>query len=369
MLNDKNEAIIHQEPNRFNKPNILVRVALDKILTTKEKKIQNFFIRELLQLNQEEYKSNEINTSVSAIVKHLGVKNRSELYQCLDTLSNTTIKFIDSKDRTLTRAKVISGYTRPLCTLLDGLEPCNETKDNLIIRFDTYLTKVILKYSENYAKLDLNDIAKLRITHSITLYENFIKSLGKYTTQLKNISEEELRTLLNLQDKYLDTRVFTQKVIKKCTKEINEKTKIHITFLKRVKIDGMNIYKFKIEQAYKWQFNKFKKCLVENFRTNSFTFKNGEYLFTRREENNTKDLEFLISNAKTYKTISSDLAQGIYQTLYQMAQENINLFIFNFVLNREITKDNNFNDLKFMEDISNIEEVSDFMFKYENTKV
>ena len=141
-------------------------------------------------LNLKQFKTNAINLSVTKISNLLDVTTRTELYKSLNKLRNTDIAFEDEATKTF--AKMISSYTRPK----------NNKNENLTIRFDTDLSDTILRFGDRYAKLDLSDINSLKITHAITLYELFIRSLGTYRSQKLHYTEQELRKYLHLQDKY-----------------------------------------------------------------------------------------------------------------------------------------------------------------------
>lgn len=275
MLNKENEPILKQELEKFNKPHILIKIALNKALTARDKKIYNIFVRELLMLNLKHFKNNEVYLSISKISKTLGITTRTELYKSLEKLRNTDIIFEGDDSKTF--AKMISSYTRPSQT--DNNE---HTTKNLIIRFDTKLTETILKYADKYAKLNLNDINNLKISHAITFYEMFIRGLGTRNYQKQHYTEQELRKYLHLNDKYLDIKLFNQKVVKNSIEDLNNKTHLNIIY-QRVKENNINIYKFEVKQETLYNFNKFKRTILnyECYRDIIFTYKNNEYTFQK----------------------------------------------------------------------------------------
>jgi len=333
MLNKENEPILKQEIEKFNKPHILVKIALDKALTTRDKKIYNIFIRELLMLNLKQFKTNVINLSITKISQLLGVTTRTELYKSLDKLRNTDISF--ENEAIITFPKMISSYTRAK----------NNQKDSLRILFDTDLTDTILKYGNRYAKLDIADINSLKITHSITLYELFIRSLGTYTNQKLHYTEQELRKYLHLQDKYLDIKLFNQKVVKNSIFELNNKTKLKVTY-KRVKENDINIYKFHIKQELVYNFSKFKKTILSNeyYQDIVFKYKNTSYAFYKDLED--KKPQYLIVNARTDKTIVREKAEEIWTYMYELLNKSDKEFIYKFITYRDLDlKDYNSNDL------------------------
>ncbi len=350
MLNKETEPIIKQELEKFNKPHILVKIGLDKALTTRDKKIYNIFIRELLLLNLKQFKNNEIHLSISKISQILGITTRTELYKSLNKLRNTDIIFEDDASKTF--AKMISSYTRPS-------QNNNEySTENLVIRFDTKLTETILKYADKYAKLDLNDINNLKISHSITFYEVFIRGLGTRNYQKQHYTEQELRKYLHLYDKYMDIKLFNQKVVKSSIKELNDKTHLSITY-KRVKEKNVNIYKFEVRQEVFYNFNKFKKTIIDNeyYRDITFTYKNNEYTFQKDLDD--KKPQYLIVNNRTYKTLPREKAEEIWGFMYELLNKDITEFVYRFItykdldlkdFSREELDENDNEELLFFED-------------------
>jgi hypothetical protein len=353
MLNKENEPILKQELEKFNKPHILIKIALNKALTARDKKIYNIFVRELLMLNLKHFENNEIYLSISKISKTLRITTRTELYKSLEKLRNTDIIFEGYNSKTF--AKMISSYTRPSENNSDEYKA-----ENLTIRFDTKLTETILKYADKYAKLDLNDINNLKISHAITFYEMFIRGLGTRNYQKQHYTEQELRKYLHLNDKYLNIKLFNQKVVKNSIEELNNKTHLNITY-KRVKENNAHIYKFEIKQETLYNFNKFKRTILnyECYQNIIFTFKNNEYTFQKDLDD--KKPQYLIVSTKTYKTQTTERAEEIWSFMYELLNKNINEFIYRFILfNNLDLQDFNFNEF----DDNDIEETKLFQDNY-----
>lgn len=368
MLNNSNESIIKQEPKKFNKPNLMIKIAQDRSLTARDKKIYNIFIRELLSLNLQEFKNNEITLSISKLSKLLGVKYRNDLYESIENLMKTMITFEDEniqKRGTFlkTRAVMISSYTRPIETLLDYDENDEYSNENLIIRFDTKLTKTILRYADKYAKLDLTDINSLKVSHAITLYEIFVRSLGIRSYQKVHYTEQELRKYLHLNDKYENTSEFNRTVIKKSIDEINKKTKLSISYKREKNSNKENVYKFEVNQDYRFSFNKFKKTIIEHYRDFSFRYKNNEYIITRDLDD--KNAKYLIAYAQTYKTLQKEKAEEIYQFMYEILNRDSVEFVYKFISMKNLN-DTDFNRQEI--DRNDLDEANLFFQRYEETK-
>lgn len=328
MLNNKDTSIILQEPSKLNKPHVLIKIGLSKDLNTRAKKVYNILVRKLLTHNLEEFNTNVINTNVRELSKILNTSTKNELYESLNELLDCTMTFqekylkeeeeeeviIDNstkrRNQSTTSVKLVSSITR------------NDIDDNIVIRFDTYLTSKILEYSDRYAKLDLEDLNALKNTYAITLYEIFIKALATFEHKTIVMNEKDLRHFLNVKDKYEDIRDFNKCVINKAIEEINKKTKISVT-CKREKIDNIHTYKFELNQNYVVSFKKFKRALELYFVDKEFTYKKNNYIILKLID---KD-KYLLSSSLTMKTKLTSKAKEIYEYLYSTYLANPKYFI------------------------------------------
>ena len=362
MLNKKNESIIKQEQNVLNKPNVLIKIALNNELSARDKKIYNYIIREFLLLNYDEFISNKINIKLKDLSDFLGITTKNDLYKSLDKFLDTRINFTNEieKEKRLCKSNMISGYTMPSESREEW--ETNTTKGYITIELFSFLTKTIIKYSNQYSKLDFVDINSLKVSHAITMYENFIRTLGTYSFQKKNYSENELRDMLCLNNKYKNIKQFNQHVIKKSIDEINKNTKINVNF-KRVKDKEtkQNIYKFEINQNYRYSFNKFKKCIINNYRDLTFQYKKNEYTITKDLDE--KNAKYLLVNAITYKTIREEKAKEIWEYMFQILNENPRAFGYKFITYKNLNEKYNAEDV----DENDIYDYLDFLEKYENT--
>ena len=361
MLNKENESIIKQEQKKLNKPHILIKIAHDRELAARDKKVYNIFIRELLTLNLKEYKNNEITMTLVELSKKLGVSTKNDLYKSIERLMKTLIRVEEVKgDKVFkTVSTMISSYTKP--KEIDDDFP--DIIDKLVIRFDTKLTRLILKNADKYAKLDLEDMSKLKISHALTLYEIFIRTLGTYKHQKVNYTEKELRTFLSLENKYLNIRDFTKAVIKKSINELNNKTQLDITFKREKNENKENVYKFEINQNYIYSFNRFKKCVIENYK--ELTFKYGKLELTISKDLEDKKSKYLIMNARTYKTLPEEKAKEIWNHLFELLNKDYREFTYLFL----IEKDLNIKEIDKEDMDLYFEEAELFMSRYLETTI
>lgn len=328
----KQEIIIYQETNKFNKPNVLIDIGVSNQLTLKEKKVYNILLRQLLDQNIEDYQTNKIKTTIIDLCRELGIKNRNEIYQLLEKLSDTKIKF----DHLFEDGKVYKWN----CKLISGFGIEKKRNDSVVVSFDQFLSNEILKHNDRYTKLDLVQINQLSVTHSITLYEMFRKTICNYQEQYKNFNEQELRTKLGLQDKYLDIKDFNKKVINKSIDDINMSTFLKIELLEiqrpntKKNPSDDRIYKFKIKQGeVPISFSKFRDNL-QRLDSNKLTFKQGKRVYTLDYQLlNDKEYDDKNKNSKKYwlnengNTIESKKAQKIYESLYSEFCKNTIEFI------------------------------------------
>jgi len=376
MLNNEDEAILKQEHGRLNKPHLLIKISQNRELTARDKKVYNIFLRELLNQNLKEIKTNEIRLSISQVSKLLGVTTRNKLYDSIENLMNTIITFEEDYTQDWskkipklmkTRAVMVSSYSRPVESLLEYDNEDPKGNNNLIIRFDTRLTSKIIEHHKYYAKLDLLDLTALKVSHSLTLYELFITALGKNTYQKKNLTEEQIRGYLHLKDKYLELKEFNNKVIKKSINEINNKTKITVSY-ERTKENKINIYRFKINLDIKHTFNRFRATILNNdiYRNNSFKYKNVEYVLTRDIDD--KKAQYLITNANSYKTVKKEKAEEIWGFMYELLNKDSTEFAYRFLIWKDLDL-NDFNRANISDDELNdaLEEWILFQNYYDKT--
>jgi hypothetical protein len=310
FTNEELESVVLQEPNRFNKPHLMVGIATSKSLTAKEKKIYNVFLKELCSKPLGDFQNNQINISYSKIAKELDIKNRTELDKAIDEFRNIDV-FFEEEFKT-SKAKMISGITEPK----EQSENIKFSSDSLEIRFDTKLANGILQYYDLYAKLNLAEMATIKNTYALTFYEIFKRHIGTWQKKYMLISQKEIRAKMNVNEKYLETKDFNKYVIKKAIDEINSKTKFNITTTKK-KVDGEQFYSFKIMHLADMNF----KTFVETIKSLDIQiiYKSNKYYISQENKKKVK----LIHNDISTKPISSELAEKIWNVLFLEQQKDL----------------------------------------------
>ena len=365
-LNLPDKSILLQEQDKFNKPNIIIKISHSKELSGKSKKILNVFIRELLLLNKEEVLNYTIRTNISKVLKQLNIKNRNDFYKYLEELYDYSLDMITikkTKEQFITRTRVIGTYTTPLDLIdIEGLS------DKLIIEFTPFFVNKVLQYSQQYSKLDLIDMSRLKGTHSITLYENFMRFLGTYNYKEVSLTESELRQLLCLEDKYKEFKRFNDLVIKKSIREINDNTSLTIT-VEKVKENKLNKFLFQINQEPRINFKRFKAALINMYNQNPFSFKwkKLEYVITKDFDD--PKAKSIIVNSNTYKVEKTEKVKEIYEYLFNLYKKDYKLFTYKFFLYKNL----NIQDFEITQNHEDYEDCLELYFQfvdfYEDTKM
>ena len=325
----KQTKIIFQEDSKFNKPNILINVVKSKELSLKDKKIYNVLLRKLIDQDLIDYQSNTVNTSISQIAYELGIQNRNDIHESLNTLRNTDINF----DHIDNNGNMINWDTSMIVS--KGVYHKNE--DSVVIEFSKILTNEILLHHKRYTKLDLIEMNNLKVGHSLTLYELIKSKLYKYKYQYQNYTEEELREYLNLKEKYQNIKQFNQMVVKKMIIDINDNTELDLTLLKQSKKGNVRTYHFQVKYedlniSIKDFKNTVRHLKKEHFKNITFKHLSKTYeLEVNSDYGNEKDIVNLYwINQKNDKTISTDLADFIWDEMYKQYREDT----FNFIENK-----------------------------------
>ena len=364
-LNTANKSILLQEQDKFNKPNAIIKIAHSKELSAKSKKILNVFIRELLLLNKEEALNYTIRTNISKVLKQIGIRNRNDFYKHLEELYDYSLEMLSvkkTKQQFITRTRVISAYTTPL-DLIDV-----ELSDKLIIEFAPFFVSKVLQYSDQYSKLDLIDMSKLKGTHTITLYENFMRFLGTYNYKEVSLTESELRQLLCLEDKYKEFKRFNDLVIKKSIREINDNTSLTIT-VEKIKENKVNKFLFQINQEPRINFKRFKQSIINMYNQNPFSFKykKTEYVITKDFDD--PKSKSIIVNSNTYKVEKTEKVKEIYEYLFNLYKKDYKLFTYKFFLYKNL----NLQDIEITQNHEDYEDCLELYFQfvdfYEDTKM
>lgn len=125
---------------------------------------------------------------------------------------------------------------RPLSGYINWFSHVMPTKNKygeVCIEFEfAPILKTFLLNLKEFVQIDRADISAMKHFYSIRLYQLFKSWYQKQSNYRKIISKtydvEELRKLLNLEDKYPTFKNFTQHVLNPSIKEINEKSSLNI---------------------------------------------------------------------------------------------------------------------------------------------
>ena len=371
---DKN-VILFQEDNKIYKPSHMIKQVYSNALTTNQKKIYNFLVKELLKSSISVLDNNKIRVRRKDIEDFLQIKKYKELYIDLDKLIKTIIT-IEEPDL-VARSGLISGYIMPK-------DKYDKEADNqhIQIEFNSKLTETFHKI-ERYIKMDIEELQALNNTHAITLYEIFKRQMNGHSTLCKlNLTTNELRKYLNISDKnYSSATDFNRYVIKKAIDEINKKTSISVEY-KRVKLSkGVYQYNFSFSQIMDISLTQFIDTLKElaYYKSVNFVLDNKSYRFQAvnsygdyARDISAKDTKILLIDTARDKidtekrnyfihseTLEKEEALKIYNKLYKKyLKEKAFVFIYNFFIVKNLDKDN----IKNISDID--EKFLDFVVEF-----
>lgn len=243
--------LINQTKENTNKPSFLI--ATKRTGTLVSNKIYNHFLK--IVLKEYEVGGNHdgiFYTTMEEIKQtmNLGKTNNKQIWAAIEQLQTTQIKmtgFYNKRDRYDRKSFVLLGSAQ--ASIMKGL--IEFSMDKIFLNF-------LMELKENdtllYAKLEDKFIKDFKLKHSLVLYEFFKDFAGQKRI---NMTEQELRELLNLENKY-NSYDFNRYGIKKSIDEINKKTTLKIKYKIETEIDRSNakpekknIFKFIIEDLSK----------------------------------------------------------------------------------------------------------------------
>ena len=121
-----------------------------------------------------------------------------------------------------------------------------EGEGYFIVSIDKYLKPFLLKLKERFTKIPLKYIFPLRSVYSIRLYE-LLKQYQETGYRIDKI--EDLREMLGVEEhEYKAFKDFERRVIKKAVSEINEKTDLQVSYVKKKTGRKITHIEFYIEQ-------------------------------------------------------------------------------------------------------------------------
>lgn len=325
----KQDSVLAQETTTKNIPDILIdRIVISKKLSLRGKKIFVILISMILDLNEEEFKKGVIYTSLSELAKEMNITSITDIEKTLIELREYSIKFDTKKE--IGNVGLTAGHF---------IKKSNQ--DSLRVKFDTDLLNVILeeiqekrknnedckgaKKNKYYTKLEINELNKLKFSHSFSLYQIFKCKLANHKTQPQNYTETDLRKRLGLLDTYKEFKTFNFNAITKSIKDINENTSLKIELLKIEKPTKSNdlterVYKFRISQnieksTSREDFSDFLKSSMKDpkyqYRSHTYTLE-VQSVFEAIEGKNTK-----LWTTKNGNTVSKDTSINIWDSIWK----------------------------------------------------
>lgn len=193
-------------------------IALDRYnWTLQEQKIFLLLVSKIDSIREENFRTIEF--TVDEFVKLIGLKEKGSIYTELEKITERMLSRVfctrDEKEATyfqvLSRAKYKYGEGKVKLTIHEDMKP------------------FLLAINKNFTAIEINQIAKLKSSYSLRIYEllKMFISLGTVTYQL-----DDLRKKLGISDGILmNFAHFNKRVLNTAKEEINsDKTDLHIEY-------------------------------------------------------------------------------------------------------------------------------------------
>lgn len=344
------ELITH-EAHLFNKPSILVNMAHSLDISLNALKCFNYVIRRLLKENIEE--KTEVMTTFKELAKALNYDTKYSTTQILDSLKELQ----DTKFETMTFNYKRNDWKDKLRTVMVSAITFNEMEGNLKIEISHGLRDLILKYRDTFAKLDIEEIKKIKSRHTLKLYELF-KDYSYHKNHKINVDIELLTKFLNIEEDSIyrkNIKYFNNQIIKKGIEEINAKSFMNVEYkyFRATKQDKAYI-QFYIKNPERYTFNNFKDAMIKYDALRPIKIYQNKSSYCLCEVENKNKLEKMLVNASTFKTLETDKAKEIWQYIFKEMNyntlnfcelSNIDFEDFNTIYEK-VKKENNKNEIR-----------------------
>ena len=177
----------------------------------------------LIQPDDEDFKDYKI--SVKAIAELIGTKHKN-MYRVLDEATDRLmqriikIEAIDENDKKVFKKFAFISYAE-----------YKEGEGYLIVSIDKHLKPYLLQLKEQFSKVPLKYLFRLRSTYAVRLYE-LLKQYENTGYRVDYLPD--LREMLGVEkNEYKRFEAFDRRVLKKAVEEINEKTDLEVSYSKK----------------------------------------------------------------------------------------------------------------------------------------
>jgi len=187
--------------------------------------ISKDFLKELVESSSEKYKKDKSRRLFTLAVKLAEEKNKSiglEIEKAISYYEKYGYPELAKKFKEIAK-KGYKVYRAPLFVgIADG-----DKVQFVLVEWSPYLAPFILELRKGFTLYEIRNFLKLDSLYAKKLYR-FLKKLQKYGRV--EISIEELRFYLEVEDKYKDFGIFELKTLKPSVEEINEKTDLFVEY-------------------------------------------------------------------------------------------------------------------------------------------
>jgi len=222
------------------------------------------FVKLLTMINRDDKEFAEYKIHLGDFIKELGIESNKNAYTLIKEAGENLLTKIVVVDQ-----KLKDGTTERLKTpIIIGYKHNVDTNSYLKLSFHPDLKRDLLDLAERYLTYDIRNVLNLGSPVSVRLYEltKQYEKIGKRT-----ILVEELRAILNLENKYPKFYHLKKQVLEPSMAMVNEHTDINISFSEFKK--GRSTYKL-------------------------------EFLITKKEEEKEKETKVQVSKDELAQTLA-----------------------------------------------------------------
>lgn len=205
------------------------------------------FIKMISMIYKDDTDFKEYRIEIGDFIKEFGLEKNKNAYSLLREGASGLLK----KIIILTR-KLEDGTTEQIETpMVTGVAHNIDTKSYIKLSFHPAMKPFLIELKDKYLMYDVKNVLHLPSSYSIQMYEitKQYAKIGKRTVTL-----DELRRMLDIENKYERYTHLKQKILSKCVSDINKHTDILLDF-KEIKV-GRKVEKIQFLIKLKSSLNK-----------------------------------------------------------------------------------------------------------------
>ena len=181
------------------------------------------FIRMVSMIYKDDTDFKEYRIEIGDFIKEFGLEKNKNAYSLLREGASGLLKKIIILNR-----KLADGTTEQIETpMVTGVAHNIDTKSYVKLSFHPAMKPFLIELKDKYLMYDVRNVLNLPSSYSIRMYE-ITKQYAKIGKRI--VTTDELRRMLDIEDKYERYTHLKQKILVKCVEDINEHTDIFLNF-------------------------------------------------------------------------------------------------------------------------------------------